>query len=288
MKRFIKSTVSLILLASVFAACGSFATAERRGDTVITMQVDNPQMTVYGININIDDGGSSPVIRDGRTLMPIRAFAESIGANVFWNGSQRTVTITYNGKKMLLTIDDTAAYVDYITQTLDVPPTIINDRTYLPVRFISESFGCEVNWNEETRGITIELKKDNLQHAAVVCDGEGEIYRASEIIADIIGADLYSADDTDLDLAGYETVLAGYYTEDGKLPEGIVNILAGDYKGKNIAPFCIGDIVDTEREISVAATGAYVEDGWEVPDTDEGEILRGALSWLMHLKLIQR
>ena len=293
MTKHLKKITTAALLAAICCASSTvsvMAQAQKRSETVIIMQTDNPYMSVNGIDVSIDDNGTAPVIQDGRTLMPIRAFAESIGANVFWNSSQRTVTITYNGKKIRLEIDSNLAYVDYETKTLDVPATIINDRTFLPIRFVAESFGCDVDWNGDTNTITIELHKENLQHAAVVCDmSDSVISKVSEIVADFIGADLYDVKDKDFTADNYDTVLIGYL---GKLPEDIKEVLNdNDFSGKHIAPFCVGDIEDSEREISLATLGAYVDDGLEIGVAElenEDNILALASEWLLHINLIQR
>ncbi len=291
MKRLLYLAVSFLIAASVMAASAVsvMADAERRSETVITMQTENPVMQVNGIDVSIDDSGTAPVIRDGRTLMPIRAFAESIGANVVWNGSQRTVLITYNGKRTQLTIDSEIAYVDYEAKTLDVPPAIINDRTFLPIRFVAESFGCDVDWNGDTSEITILLNKENIQHAAVVYEADSNgVCRAAEIIADLLGADLYSVEDADFRSDDYDTIFVGY--SDG-LSENIKKALETDnYFGKHIAPFCVGDIGESDREISLLATGAYVEDGLEIKTDDlenEADVLSAAAAWLSHIRLIQ-
>ena len=291
MKRLLKLTVSLLSVISLMGAAAASVTAapEQRSETVITMQTENPVMQVNGIAVSIDSSGTSPVIRDGRTLMPVRAFAESIGANVVWNGSQRTVLITYNGKRTQLTIDSELAYVDYEAKTLDVPPAIINDRTFLPIRFVAESFGCDVEWNGDTSTITIRLNKENVQHAAVIYEADSQtVQRAAEIVADLLGDDLYSADDTDFEPDDYDTVLVGY--SDG-LQEGIEEVLEnGGFSDKHIAPFCVGGIGESEREISLLAAGAYVEDGLEIKTADlenEADVLSAAAAWLSHIRLIQ-
>lgn len=289
-------TAVLVLIASCMAACSgaAFAAALHRTETVITMQIDNPHMNVNGVTIDIDNSGTAPLIYNGRTLMPIRAFAESIGAAVTWNNSLKNVIISYNGRRMMLTIDDPIAYVAYSESRLDVPPMIINDRTFLPIRFVAESFGCDVDWDEGTRTITAELHKENVQHAAVVYDSDGgeAIRRAAEITADILGADLYSAEDADFLADDYNTILIGYSAKDGKLSSKISDLLhANDLRRRHIAPFCIGDIGDSEREISVTAAGSYVEDGLEIGQADaknESDMFGSITSWLTHIKLIQR
>lgn len=124
--------------------------------TVITMQIDNPKMTINGNETDIDDNGTAPVIRDDRTLLPIRAFVEGIGGTVSWNGDTKTATLEYGDTKIELVIDSPIATLNGNERTLDTTPVIINDRTFLPIRFVAESFGYVVSWNGDTKTITIE------------------------------------------------------------------------------------------------------------------------------------
>ncbi len=97
-----------------------------------------------------------PVIENGRTLAPIRAVAESLGAEVIWNEDTQGITITDNGIKIEMIIGNTAAYVNGTEVVLDAAPEIRNDRTLVPVRFIAESFNLNVDWDEASNSIIIE------------------------------------------------------------------------------------------------------------------------------------
>ncbi len=96
-----------------------------------------------------------PVIENGRTLVPLRAIFEALGAVVSWEPSTRTVTGVKGTKTIILTIDRTDATVNGIQKALDVPATIRNNRTLVPLRFISESLGSIVSWDGTSRTATI-------------------------------------------------------------------------------------------------------------------------------------
>ena len=89
-----------------------------------------------------------PILENDRILIPARFLFEQAGANVRWNEEEQTVTIT-GDKTIVLKIDSDIATVDGEQKTLDVPAKIINDKTFIPLRFISENLGFLVNWNEE-------------------------------------------------------------------------------------------------------------------------------------------
>jgi hypothetical protein len=102
-----------------------------------------------------------PIIIDNRTFVPFRAIAEALGAEVDWNDSDRAVTITKDDKTAILVIDNKNVVIKTSDEQsaieLDVAPTIIDNRTLGPVRFISEFFGYDVNWDDNTKTVTISI-----------------------------------------------------------------------------------------------------------------------------------
>ncbi|WP_161568164.1 stalk domain-containing protein [Anaerobacillus alkaliphilus] len=101
-----------------------------------------------------------PKIVSGRTLVPMRALFEAFDANVSWNGATRTVTAKTEDTTVELTIDKTEAYVNGKLIILDVPATIIDSTTYVPIRFISESLEKTVTWDGKERIVDISSVKE--------------------------------------------------------------------------------------------------------------------------------
>lgn len=93
-----------------------------------------------------------PVIENDRTLVPIRRIAEAMGATVDWYEGGY-IDILKEGRHIYLAIDTPVALVDEKPVDLDVPPRIINDRTLVPLRFVAETFGLNVKWDESTKSI---------------------------------------------------------------------------------------------------------------------------------------
>lgn len=96
-----------------------------------------------------------PVIENDRTLVPFRAIFEALGAEVGWDEAAETVTGKLNETTIALTIGSETAVVNSENILLDVPPKILNDRTLVPLRFVSENFGYQVDWNAEEQRIDI-------------------------------------------------------------------------------------------------------------------------------------
>lgn len=96
-----------------------------------------------------------PVIVNDRTLVPLRAIFEALNAKVDWDAKTRTVTAQRGDVNLSLVIDTNIINKNGTNIEIDVPAKIINDKTMVPVRAISESLGASVNWYPKTRIITI-------------------------------------------------------------------------------------------------------------------------------------
>ncbi len=112
-----------------------------------------------GVKVTLDRNrigfDQAPIIQNGRTLVPLRAIFEALGATVDWDNSTRTVTSTKNGTTITMKIGNNQMTKNGKSIVLDVAPQIIGGRTLVPVRAVAESFGVTVDWNNNTR--TVQL-----------------------------------------------------------------------------------------------------------------------------------
>ncbi len=97
-----------------------------------------------------------PTIVEGRTLVPLRAIFESLGADIVWDEATQTVTAQKGDLSIALTIGSDKMTVGGEVKTLDVSAQVVDGRTLVPVRAISEAFGCNVAWDEEMQTVVIE------------------------------------------------------------------------------------------------------------------------------------
>ncbi|CAG7586786.1 copper amine oxidase N-terminal domain-containing protein [Peptoniphilus senegalensis] len=111
------------------------------------MNVNLVTVRVNGEDITFEDPEALPQIMNDRTMLVARAFYEKIGAKVDWNGKDKSVTVTKDNDKIVLTIGSNKALVNGKEVALDSPATIIKDKTYIPVRFVSEAFGYKVKYD---------------------------------------------------------------------------------------------------------------------------------------------
>lgn len=123
--------------------------------TISSKNNDDIRVFINGWMVKFD---TPPVLKDDRTLVPIRAISAALGADVLWNDAEQKVTIKIADKSIELVIGSTEAIVNGETKTLDVPAQVINDRTFVPLRFIGEAFDAKVNWIEQTK--TVDITSD--------------------------------------------------------------------------------------------------------------------------------
>jgi len=117
---------------------------------------------IVGQDIAIYIGGQKlafdtpPLNKEGRIFVPIRYIAEYFGGQVEWDAENQIVNIRNGSTFISLKIGFKFAGVNGAVKVLDVPPFIYNSRTYVPLRFVSEALGKEVEWDDQNRVVYIE------------------------------------------------------------------------------------------------------------------------------------
>lgn len=126
--------------------------AKWKENNEIILTIGSRKISVFGREIKND---VAPKIVNDRTMLPIRIVAESLGGTVTWNGELQRVTIQKGADVILITIGADTAYVNGTAVKLDAAAFVENGRTYLPLRFVSETLGAQVVWNEAEKTVTI-------------------------------------------------------------------------------------------------------------------------------------
>ncbi|KMY51906.1 copper amine oxidase N-terminal domain-containing protein [Peribacillus loiseleuriae] len=109
---------------------------------------------INGNKINIKD----PILNKGdHILLPMRDFYEAIDANVLWSKETQTASAIRNGKTVDLTINSTIAKVNGSNVSMKVAPLLFQNRTYIPLRFVSENLDGKVNWNQGEQKVEVTL-----------------------------------------------------------------------------------------------------------------------------------
>jgi outer membrane protein assembly factor BamB len=128
--------------------------------TVKTENSINMKLTLGSQKVLINGNQTNltvpPQVIKGNTMVPLRFIAEAFGCKVDWNGNERKITITRGSFTMLLWMDKTTGKINGSDKVLKAPPTSVKGTTLVPLRFIAEAFGATVNYNAETKEITID------------------------------------------------------------------------------------------------------------------------------------
>lgn len=127
-----------------------------REKIVIELKIGSNKATVSGRELTVEP---PPYIKNGTTLVPLRFISEAFGAEVEWqpNIGKGMVVIKFESKVIQVEIGSQTAFINGIPNKLPVPPEIKNGRTFVPIRFISEAFGAEVQWVASEQKIIIVL-----------------------------------------------------------------------------------------------------------------------------------
>lgn len=144
-----KGVRNAALFALLLGASTGFSTLTASADSSI-------RVTINGAEISYDQ---PPVVVADRTLVPLRGIFESLGASVAWDGASQTVTASKGNQHIVLKIGSKQAYINQISYILDAPAQILNDRTLVPIRFVSEALGATVQWNGPLRTVEIETPR---------------------------------------------------------------------------------------------------------------------------------
>jgi len=121
----------------------------------VVMTVGSTIYAIDGVEMTMD---VAPYIKDSRTYFPVRYVAQALGItadNVVWDGAQRTVTIFRGNRIVQVTIGSTTMLVNGVPLTMDVAPEITADRTMLPIRFVAQGLGVNVDWDAATQTVTL-------------------------------------------------------------------------------------------------------------------------------------
>lgn len=165
MKKLSKRILAMLMISMV-----GFTTTEK------SFASDNLSLIINGKSVS-----TSPILKNGRTLVPIRVIGEELGSKVDYNAQTNQVNVIKNGVNIKLTINQKNPLVNGVVKPLDVPAIVVSGRTYVPVRFISESFGIGVNYNGNTNQVFVG---DNNGYVPPVSNNSSNVYSSFDMWED--------------------------------------------------------------------------------------------------------
>jgi len=243
-----------LLLAAVMMFAGAGGHCFAAAETTVSIWLD-------GEKIVFPD--AQPILADARVLVPVRGFFEKIGVTVDWNPKSRMVIIKDDAREIMMEAGNRAVLNNGAVEYLDCSVLIKDNRAYIPIRYISENFGCKVQWDGKTRSVYVTRTS---------ADASGDPDEASELptVGDL--ESLYQL----LKYNGYMADYLGFYntspgawtgskTPDIAAPEASVDYAADaprpskdqDHSGTNVQVEGVdeGDIIKTDGEYIYIAGG---------------------------------
>ena len=142
MKKSIKNVFCVLLLATMLLGGVS---AVYGGEKSISLQINGSEISAE----------VPPTVIDGRTMVPVRAIFEAVGANIDFNAETKTITAKKGDTTVNMTVGAKIATVNSKEVQLDAPVVIVNGRTLAPARFVAETFGYTVQWDSENKIVEI-------------------------------------------------------------------------------------------------------------------------------------
>ena len=130
---------------------------DNRKDDIICLMVDKPTTITFGKKVQIDEQNAKvvPYIKNDRTMVPLRFITESLGAEIIWDEERGGCTVKKDKREIVLTFGSAEFTVNGKSVTYDAPIEVMEDRTMVPVRFISEQLDCDVYWNATNRAVVV-------------------------------------------------------------------------------------------------------------------------------------
>ncbi len=142
-------------IKTICAPAGSDAEAYANEMKIPFVALDENKITVFAHGNKVEFDDVEPIIKNDRTLVPMRAIFEALGAEVTWDNTERAAIGKKDGNTVKIKIGEAALYKNGERIELDCAAEIANDRTLVPVRAIAEAFGAHVDWDNDTRCVII-------------------------------------------------------------------------------------------------------------------------------------
>jgi hypothetical protein len=154
------SIIFLILIAMppAYAETTTAVTNRLKGTVMLFIGSPAAYADRKPLAIEPENPNAAPFIENGRAYVPLRFISESLGADVDWDENKQKATVSLSGTVIEMTVDVSEYSLNGNRNTLDAPPVLRGERTYIPIRVIAEGFGKEVFWDDSGLIIISEIK----------------------------------------------------------------------------------------------------------------------------------
>lgn len=122
-------------------------------------EAERRRLKVFVDGVEVPHPDVKPSVLNGRTMVPVYQLAQALGARLSWDGATGTITLTRADTVVKMTIGSTTAYVNGAARTMDVAPTVLQNRTMIPAVFLAGFFGQKVEWDSANTSVLITEDK---------------------------------------------------------------------------------------------------------------------------------
>ncbi|HEX2947914.1 MAG TPA: beta-propeller domain-containing protein [Clostridia bacterium] len=255
MKKLIACLLALFVLIPV-SSSPSLASNERR-------------VTIYLDGEKVPFSDAEPYINSGRVLVPVRGFFEKIGVTVDWNQTDKIAIIKDDKREIMLELGNRTVLSNGIAEYLDCSVALKNDHAMIPLRYIAESFGYDVEWEPKTFSVHITKGRDK-------ATGTGELPRLKDL-------------ETFYQLIHYSDTMRSYLRFDSvrTMPGGLMNsdiasdsALTNEEAAPSLSPSADPGAVQSGSRTAeksaenTAGTGDYSGTNNQVEGVEEGDVVK--------------
>ena len=172
-------TISLIFMINICAFAAPYVNFKITYDGK-TYTYNKERVYLYVNSKQVENLPLEPIILNDYTLVPARESFEKIGASVTWIKDTDQVQVVYKDMVVLMKINDNNATVNGQLFNMSIPPKLINSKTMIPVRFVSEAMGLTVNWDNNTRIINISepIVQDTTTETTTITETTTQVQKA--------------------------------------------------------------------------------------------------------------
>lgn len=165
MKKRIMAVSAVLLSIAMFTA-------------VNAADINGVKVSINGSRLDFAD--QKPIVENGRTLVPMRAIFEGLGAEIEWDNVTKTVTSKKGDTVVSVKVGSGTMTVNGESVALDVPASVVNARTMVPLRAVSEAFGADVQWDALTKSVIIEAEAEESTKAEITLADTTELFTEEE------------------------------------------------------------------------------------------------------------
>lgn len=227
--------VSTLLIPEVFAESN-----EVGSEYSSTVTQEELAIIVNGETVNFYNGLGQPFItEEGRTLVPLRGTAEAYGCDVSWDAENYQAVVNFDDHTVTVPIDQYSIFTDSGAIQMDTYARIIDDRTYLPIRFVMEAVGATVTWDEPKYTITINNSEEEIAQTIESITGTDSIN--TNISYDQKGSIL---------IDGTESLIT--------VPESAETNLIIEDGFDNVVEMDLSEVIPETSTCSIASNGTFV------------------------------